>query len=373
MGTTAVRIGFVPLIDAAPVIVAHARGFFDREQVPVSLHRQLGWANVRDKLSFGHLDASHALLGMPLTSYLGRDAHTEPLTALMALGAGGNAITVRKELFAMGVQSAADLALLLKNTPHLRRLIVGHVFPASMHHYLLRDWLASADIHPDTDVKLCVIPPPQIADHMKGGYVDLFCVGEPWNTLARRSGFGVPIVATTDILPDHPEKILAVTGRFAQQHPQLLVPLIRALLQACAWCEDEANREELAALLARPEYLAQPADVLRESLDAGRDFGAGKQHRTRAVTWALRTFAPAAAFPAKTHAAWMLTQMVRWGHLHPEADIHAIADACCNTAPFRAAAASLDLPCPADDFPPMPLRNNRVFTADALHPAAPAA
>lgn len=373
MGTTNVRIGFVPLIDAAPVIVAHALGFFEREQVPVTLHRQLGWANVRDKLSFGHLDGSHALLGMPLTSYLGRDSLAEPLVTLMSLGAGGNAITVRKELFDLGVQSAADLGQLIRTSPRMGMLMVGHVFSSSMHHYLMRDWLASADIHPDTDVKLCVIPPPQIADHMRGGYVDVFCVGEPWNTLARLQGFGAPIVATTDILPDHPEKVLAVTGRFAAQHPQVLVPLVRALLQACAWCDEEAHREELAALLSRPEYLSQPADLIRQSLTAGREFGTHKQQRSRAANWSLRSFSPAAAFPSKTHALWMLQQMVRWGHLHPEADVLSIAGACCNTAPFRAAAASLELACPSEDFPPMALRNGRSLTLDSFVPAAPAA
>jgi nitrate/nitrite transport system substrate-binding protein len=373
MGITFLRIGFVPLIDAAPVIVAHALGFFERERLPVTLHRQLGWANVRDKLSFGHLEGSHALLGMPLTSYLGRDSLAEPLVALMALGTGGNAITVRKELFAMGVESAADLAQVIGTSPRMGKLLAGHVFSSSMHHYLLRDWLASAGIEPDKDVKLCVIPPPQIAEHMRGGYVDLFCVGEPWNTLSRLQGFGVPIVATTDIVPDHPEKVLAVTGRFAAQHPQALVPLVRALLQACGWCEEEAHRQELAQLLARPEYLAQPVDLIRQSLAAGRDLGTNKQQRTRAVNWSLRSFSPAATFPSKTHAAWMLQQMVRWGHLHPEADVQGIASACCNTAPFRAAAESLDLACPPDDFPPMPLRNGRSLTVDSILPAAPAA
>ncbi len=214
------RIGFVPLIDAAPLVAAERLGYFRDESLNVSLHRQVGWANIRDKLSFGHLDAGHALLGMPLFSHLGRDGFNEPLTTVMELGVGGNAITVRQELHDLGVRSASDLATLMTTHPEYAggRLMVGHVFSTSMHHYLLRDWLASANIDPDRDVKLCVIPPPQMADHMRGQYVDLFCVGEPWNTLATREGYGVAIVATTDILPNHPEKVLAVTRRL-RRHP----------------------------------------------------------------------------------------------------------------------------------------------------------
>ena len=240
------KIGFVPLIDAAPLIAAFQLGYFREEGLNVSLHRQIGWANIRDKLSFGQLDAGHALLGMPIASHLGRDSFNEPLIGILELGAGGNAITVRKELHDQGATSAAGLASLMKSQPRFSRLIVGHVFSSSMHHYLLREWLASAGINPDWDVKMCIIPPPQMVDHMRGGYVDLFCVGEPWNTLATRQGHGVPIVATTDILPRHPEKVLAVSRRFAKGKSELLAMLVRATLRGCQWCENGENRQRLA-------------------------------------------------------------------------------------------------------------------------------
>ena len=137
----ALRLGFIPLIDAAPMIAARERGFFAEEGLTVSLHRQIGWANVRDKLSFGHLDAAQAL-GMPLASYLGRDSFFEPLVAVMGLGSGGNAITVRRALFEAGVKSAADLAMMIRQRPGLGRPVVGHVFTSSMHHYLVREWLS---------------------------------------------------------------------------------------------------------------------------------------------------------------------------------------------------------------------------------------
>jgi nitrate/nitrite transport system substrate-binding protein len=373
MGSFTLRIGFVPLIDAAPVIAAKEQGFFSDEGIAVTLHRQVGWANVRDKLSFGHLDAAHALLGMPLASHLGRDQFSEPLVTVMGLGSGGNAITIRRELFEAGVKSAADLARVMREHPRYGKLMVGHVFGSSMHHYLMREWLASGGIDPDEDVKLCVIPPPQMTEHMKGGYLDLFCVGEPWNTVASRQGSGVTLLATTDIVPRHPEKVLAVSRRFAEQmggiEGAMMTGLVRAVLRGCMWCAETVTSAmdggALAEMLARPEYLAQPVDVLRESLSISREFGANRyQKGVRPAAWVVRSFSPEMAggtFPNKMHMVWLMREMIRWGHLHAEADVVDIAERCCDSRAYRAAATSLGVGCPEEDFVPMELRSGRIL------------
>jgi len=367
MPGAALRIGFIPLIDAAPLIAALELGYFSEEGLNATLHRQVGWANIRDKLSFGHLDAAHTLLGMPLVSHLGRDSFHEPLLGLMELGAGGNAITVSKDLHTAGVSSAADLAAVIRSQPRFARLLIGHVFSSSMHHYLLRDWLASGGIDPDRDVKLCIIPPPQICDHMRGGYVDLFCAGEPWNSLATREGHGVSIVATTDILPRHPEKLLAVTSSYARQNAYQLVPMIRAILRACAWCQRIENRSALARMLAGPEYIAQPAELIEQSLSIGNNFGSSRhQKNVRPDNWSLRSFSTEQTFPNKMHFAWMLQQMIRWGHLSNEADVQGIAERCSDSTAYRTAAASLDIPCPTEDFVPMELRGGSRLALDSV-------
>jgi nitrate/nitrite transport system substrate-binding protein len=378
MDGNSVRIGFVPLVDAAPIIAAKERGYFAEEGLSVALLRQVGWANVRDKLSFGHLDAAHALLGMPLASHLGRDSFNEPLISVMGLGAGGNAITIRRELSERGVKSATDVLRVMREHPRSGKLMVGHVFGSSMHHYLLRDWLASGGIDPDRDVKLCVIPPPQMTEHMKGGYLDLFCVGEPWNTVAARQGCGVTMLATTDIVPRHPEKVLAVPRRYARQAGGIdsgqMVALVRAVLRGCLWCAEclagnGEGRGELAELLARGEYLAQPVEILRESLAIGRDFGVNRHQKgMRAEGWVVRSFSPemsGGTFPNKMHPVWMMREMMRWGHLHPEADVAEIADRCCDARAYRKAATSLGVGCPDEDFVPMELRQGELRLAAA--------
>ena len=370
------RIGFLDLLDAAPLIVALERGFFADEGLDVRLERQLGWGSIRDRLTFGQLDAAHALLGMPLYSQLRQARFLEPLVGVMNLGAGGNAITLSRRLIEAGVRSATTLAEYVRAAPHgSERIVLGHVFDCSMHHYLLREWLASGGLNPDRDVALRVFPPNQLPAHMARGHVDGFCVGEPWNTLAERSGAGQIVALTTDVLPAHPEKVLAVTRPWLDARRDLLEPMIRAILRGCAYCEHDANQHALAELLAMPPYLNADPALIRQSLmldrrNVGRTERAGRTVRSfsRPSDWCARSFAANCTFPSKTHYAWLASQMRHWGRLPNDVDASAVAQRCADTTAYRAAAASLGLDCPPTDFPPMTLRSGAFApeTADAL-------
>ena len=353
----ALRIGFIDLIDAAPLVVAAEQGYFADEGLRVVLERQLGWGNIRDRLTYGQLDAAHALLGMPLFSRIGRDWFIEPLVSLMSLGSGGNAITLSRRLIDAGVRSAATLGEYIRSDPRGEVMAFAHVFSCSMHHYLLRDWLASGGIDPDTDVRLRVFPPNQMAAHLASGYLGGFCVGEPWSTLAEQNEAGRIVTVTTEILPAHPEKVLAVTQRWLEANRARAVPLIRAILRGCAFCEDDRNHDALAEMLAAPCYLNMPADLIRRSL-ALECKSVGKV----ATDWRARSFAPHCTFPSKTHVAWLIGQMQRWRQLTRDVKPTPIAQRCADTDAYRAAAALLGLGCPADDFPPMAIRNG-VFEA----------
>jgi ABC-type nitrate/sulfonate/bicarbonate transport system substrate-binding protein len=247
----------------------------------------------------------------------------------------------------------------------------GHVFSCSMHHYLLRDWLASGGIDPDADVRLRVFPPNQMAAHMASGYLDGFCVGEPWNTLAQHNGAGRTVAVTTDILPAHPEKVLAVTQRWLEANPSLLFPLIRAILRGCGYCEDDRNHDALAEMMSAPSYLNTPPELIRRSLMLERKMpgktGSAAPAAPRTSDWRARSFAAGRTFPSKTHFAWLLSQMRRWRQLAHEVNAVAIADCCADSSAYRDAAASLGLSCPPNDFPPMTLRNG---TFDPIADAA---
>ncbi|HEX8914448.1 MAG TPA: CmpA/NrtA family ABC transporter substrate-binding protein, partial [Humisphaera sp.] len=343
-GGAVVRVGFVPLIDAAPLVAAQELGLFARHGVRVALERQIGWANVRDKLAYGHLDAGHALLGVPLAGALAPGAVGEDLVSVMELGAGGNAITISRDLADRGVRSAATLGKWVRDRSAAadRKPVFAHVFGSSMHHYLLREWLSAAGLDPDHDVTLRVIPPPQMADHLASGHLDGFCVGEPWNTLAERSGAGAILTPTTDVVPDHPEKVLAVTRRWAADRGPAVVAMIKALLEACRWCAAEANHPDLARMLAGPQYVGVPADVIAASLRLDRTLGVGAGRPSpRPADWRIRSFATDRTFPSATHAAWLGEQMVRWGHAPADADVVAAARRCTDPRFYRRAAAEL--------------------------------
>jgi two-component system, oxyanion-binding sensor len=354
----AVRIGFVPLIDAAPLIVALEKGLFREEGLDVTLSREIGWGNVRDKLAYGHLHASHALLGLPIQSQLGQAG--DGVTAVMSLGSGGDAITLSERLVFSGVNSAASLGKFVRQSRGQVRPVFAHVFSGSMHHYLLRDWLSAGELNPDDDVRLCVLPPAQMSAQMSAGYLDGFCVGEPWNTLAHRGGAGRIVALTTDILPAHPEKVLAVNNRWARREPDLIAPMIRAILRGCAYCSDPTNHEQLAALLGKPKYLNLPTDVILASLLLDRGFGLKQSMSSlRPHDWQMRSFN--ATFPAVTHFAWMATQMVRWGHADASVDPWELAMRCVDASHYREAASELAIACPPNDTPPMALRHGKTF------------
>lgn len=357
------RIGFVDLLDAAPLIVAYERGFFRDEGLEVLLRRQLGWGSIRDRLTFGDLDLAHALLGMPLFSRLRRGGFVEPLVSVMNLGAGGDAITLSRPLSDAGVRTATHLARYVRTNTPGQPLVLAHVFNCSMHHFLLREWLARGGVDPDRDVQLRVFPPNQMAAHMGRGHVDGFCAGEPWNTVAERDDVGRIALLTTEVIPDHPEKILATTARWAQANRAVLVPLIRAVLRACLFCDDAQNSGAIAETLSRPEYLNLPAGHLRKSLALR---GSGWIDRGGAAgPVAPRSFAPTFTFPSETHTAWMAAQMIRWRQVAADTDVRALAQECADSSAYRAAAESLRLACPPSDSPPMPLRSGALDVTDA--------
>lgn len=349
--SSSLRVGFVPLTDAAPLIAARELGYFADEGLDVSLHRQIGWGNVRDKLTFGQLHASHALLGMPALSVLGTEQFAEPLVAIAALGAGGNAITLSRRLVAMGVTSAEALSRLIRQRQG-RPLVFAHVFSCSTHHYLLRDWLASAGIDPDSDVHLCVLPPAQMVRQIAEGFLDGFCVGEPWNALAAHERQGTAVAATTQLVPDHPEKVLAVSRRWLAANRSIAERLVRGVLRGCAYCADSAHSTDLARMLSQPGYLDLSTDVLGLTPPVGAGF---------------RSWSPASTFPSATHAAWLLDCMRKWNHVPADADLIAVARESVDTQAYRAVAGSLGWECPESDFVRMRLRTGWFDPAPRSH------
>lgn len=334
--TTTLRIGFVPLIDCAIPVIAREKGFAEEEGLHLDLVRENAWAAARDKVAYGVLEASHMLAGVPIASTLGLGGAAVAMVAPVALGLGGNAITVSTNLYRRMVEADPEAMAGPRGTSAraLRRVIAGSreklsfatVFPYSTHAYELRAWLVAGGVDPDRDVNLGVIAPPRMASHLEAGWIDGYCVGEPWNLRAAARGTGVIVATKADIWPDSPEKVLALRGEWAEANRETVAALVRALVRAAQWADVPANREELAALLARPDLVGGAADVLRTALLPAS--GGMERHvffrRDATVPW-----------PDK--AEWLIAQMVRWGQTTAPADPAAVAASVFRCDLYRAA------------------------------------
>lgn len=317
------RVGFIPLVDAAATIVAVDKGFAADEGLDVELKREVSWSNVRDKLNIGLFDAAHLLAPVAIASSLGLGHVRVPILAPFNLGLNGNAITVSPELHtALAASAEGDLrdptisARALARVVAERRklgrepLTFGMTFPFSTHNYQLRFWMAAGGVDPDEDVRLVVLPPPYMVESLVNRHVDGFCVGAPWNSVAVDLGVGHILHFVSEILARAAEKVLAVRARWAQDNPDLLLRLVRAHGKAAAFVENADNHPEVAAILAAPNRIGCDAEVIMRSL-TGR-LKVSPDGTVRASDRYLLIGRANAARPDPVQAAWLYAQMVRW-------------------------------------------------------------
>jgi ABC-type nitrate/sulfonate/bicarbonate transport system substrate-binding protein len=344
-----IKVGFIPIIDCAPIVLAEELGAYERQGLEVEIRREVSWANVRDKLAVGVLDASHILSPLPLALTLGIDSVSVPVINAMTLQVNGNALTLSNGLW-REIEEAAPQFIANRRTPLDARalaavvarrtasgakpVVLASVFPYSVQTYMLRLWLSAAGLDPDRDVRLVVVPPPHTVAYLSGGAIDGYCVGEPWNQQAEALGIGRIALTGPDIWKGMPEKVLGTTESWAANHPNTLKALIKALIEACLWLDEPANRAEAARILSSPRYLNMPAEVMARTLELP-DFHVFQRN--------------AANFPWRSHADWFLTQMVRWQQAPADTDIKAVADRVYRTDIYRVAARDMGIECPDVD------------------------
>lgn len=292
--TVRLTLGFVPLVDAAGLIVAQAKGFFAAEGLEVELSREASWATIRDKVAFGALDGAHMLAPMVMARTLGVRGESSPMIVPLTLATDASAITVSSRLgLSNGGAGLADLVA-RRREMGAGPLTFSVVYPYSVHNYLLRLWMVQAGVDPDRDVNLTVSPPPRMADLLAGGVIEGFCAGEPWNSVAVAAGAGVTAARAADIAPGAPDKVLGLAAGWAQANPQTVAALVRALVRALVWTRAPENRRSLAFLLAEPQHLAVAPDIVAVGLRSAV-FGDGR--------------------PDPPQAQWLLAQMRRWGQI----------------------------------------------------------
>jgi two-component system, oxyanion-binding sensor len=357
---SSVIIGFIPLLDCAPLVVAAESGFAAAEGLEVTLVRETSWANIRDRVVVGHFDAAHMLGPMAVASSLGIGHLQVPIIAPIALGLGGNAITVSEALWEQ--MSAADVRIdagpaaqgrALREVVTKREraqqppLTFAMVYPFSAHNYELRYWLAASGIDPDRQVRLVVLPPPLLVDALREGQIDGFCVGEPWNSLAVSVGVGHIVTTTTAIWQLSPEKVLGCRLAWAQRYPGRVAALVRAIYQAALWCEKPANHDELARLLSQPRYVGAPAEIILRGLS--NSLSLVPNGPAQPVPDFYMPARQAATFPWTSHGLWFYSQMVRWQQIEFRADHLDLVASTYRPDLYRDALAALQVELPSKD------------------------
>lgn len=306
------EIGFIPLTDCAPLVVAKEKGFFAKHGLEqVTLSREPSWKAIYEGIATQRLDAAQMVAGMPLAMSLGMGGRL-PFSVItaMVLSRNGNAITLHKRFLEQGVRTLEGFKEILHQTPD-KVPTLGVVHPASMHNLMLRYWLASGGIDPDRDVSLTVIPPPQMAANLKAGNIDGFCVGEPWNSYAVHEGTGYVIQTDLDLWAGHPEKVLGVREDWSNAYPQTHVAMVKALIEACEYCDDHRNREEILNLICRPEYVGSDPAYTRPGFIEPYDRGMGLSPEP--LLRFNQFYVEQANCPGRAEILWTLTQLARWG------------------------------------------------------------
>ena len=340
MSVAHLKLGFIALNDCAPLVVAHEKGLFAAEDLSVSLHREASWATIRDKLAIGAFDGAHFLAPLALGANLGVAGQTPRVIAPLALNVNGAAFTISTALAGQlreidpapdgprGRAAALAHLIVRRQGQGAPPLTFGVVHPFSIHNYALRYWLAGAGVDPDRDVRIVVVPPPRTAERLASGEIDGFCVGGPWGNLSADQHVGEVLLRVADIWGLCPDKVFGVTEAWSSDNPDTLQALMRALLRAGVWADDPANRPELIAMLARPDYVGSPPEVVEAGLTN--------------IAYSRN----AASFPFASHALWFLTQMRRWGQIDEGVDIPLTARRVYRADLHRIAAAAVGLPTP---------------------------
>ncbi len=357
------EIGFIPLTDCAPLVVAKEKGFFEKHGLEeVTLNREPSWKAIAKGVATGRLDAAQMVAGMPLTLTIGAgNKPSVPVVSALTLSRNGNAITLSKRLYEQGVRTLADFKAAIQATPDKVHTL-GMVYPSSMHNLMLRYWLTSGGIDPDLDVALTVIPPAQMFANLKAGNIDGYCVGEPWNSRAVYEEQGFVIATDMELWPGHPEKVLGVREEWANKYPQTHIALVKALLEACQYCDDPRNREEILTLLTQDQYVGSAPEYTRPGFIDPYNRGTGERPQT--LPRFNQFYIDKTNYPDQIEGLWLMTQLARWGLIPFPKNWVNILDRVRRIDLFGEAARELGLPDIGHDRGPIQMFDGTVFNPD---------
>lgn len=327
--TTKAKLGFIALTDAAPLFVADEKGFFARHgMTEVEVLKQSSWGTTRDNLVLGSarngIDGAHILTPMPYLISSGAMTANNvqvPMYILARLNLAGQCISVGNEYkdLKVGTDAGAFKAALAAKRASGKAVNAAMTFPGGTHDMWIRYWLAAGGIDPTRDIATIVVPPAQMVANMKVGSMDTFCVCEPWNRQLINQGIGYTANTTGELWHNHPEKAFAMRADYVDANPNATKALIKAVMEAQMFCEDPANREEVARICAKRRWINAPFEDIVDRMRGDFDYGTGRVVENSPQQ--MRYWKDQASYPFQSHDLWFLTENIRWGYLPKDFDM----------------------------------------------------
>jgi len=328
--TNTIKLGYLPIVEAAAMIVAKEKGFFAKHGMTnVEVSKQANWGSARDNVEIGAagggIDGGQWQMPMPYLISEGLITKNNvklPMYVLAQLNSQGNGIAIanihKGKNIGLDLNAARDYIIGLASTGSPFKL--AYTFPKANQDFWVRYWLAAGGIDPDSDVSLITVPAAQTVANMKTGTMDGFSTGDPWPDRIAKDGIGFLAALTADIWPSHPEEYLAIRADWVDKNPKATKAILKGLMEAQQWCDRPENHAELASILSTANYFNVPASVIEGSFAGNYQLGdnlAPISDRKKATLY-WKDEKGSVSYPYKSHDLWFLTESVRWGFLPPE-------------------------------------------------------
>jgi nitrate/nitrite transport system substrate-binding protein len=332
----------------------------------VEVEKQASWGSTRDNLVLGSegsgIDGAHILTPMPYLITAGAVTQNNvptPMAILARLDLNCQGISVSNEYadLKVGLDAKPLHAAFEKKKASGKSVKAAMTFPGGTHDLWLRYWLAAGGVDPDRDVETIVVPPPQMVANMKVGTMDCLCVGEPWNEQLIHQSAGYSALTTGEIWKDHPEKVLGMRAAWVEKYPRAAKALLMAVMEAQQWCDADANKDEMAAISAKRQWMNVPVADISERIKGNFTYGTGRVETNSPLL--MKFWRDHASYPYQSHDAWFLTENIRWGKLPPTTDVKALIAKVNREELWREAAKELGVP--AGDIPTSTSRGKETF------------
>ena len=385
-----ITVGYVPVNDCAPFAVAWEKGFFRKYGLNVKLSREASWGTSRDGIIFGRLDASPVVCGAVTNARTGAEgARHAPLCAAMTIHRHGNAMTMNRAMWDAGLRPwreyngnleefGRDFRGYFNKLPPEQR-VWAVVLSSAIYEYFLRYLSAAAGVDPLSEFRIIIIPPPQMVVNMRIGAMQGYMVAEPWNTRAIKGneGIGFTFAQGKEIWQGHPDRLLAVMESFMKENPKTYRSLVKAMIEACQYCSDQKNREEVAKIITNKSFTGAKLNLTRAAIVGEYNYG-GFDDKNRTVKSPLDTTIffdippnvsrvpnDHSTFMWQSESIWLMTQSARWGQI-PEVPKNAeeLARQAWQTDLYREIAAEMGIECPKENYKIEPAEafiDNRAF------------